>query len=90
MPNTIEWSDKEMQLLIDLRRERNDDYWRRFGRSKLPFWNEIVAQIEKDFGIAFTGVQARDKFKGIIRDCKVSNKIYINCIYKNILIILIL
>ena len=90
MPNTIEWSDKEMQLLIDLRRERNDDYWRRFGRSKLPFWNEIMVQIKEDFGTAFTGVQARDKFKGIIRDCKVSNKIYINCIYKNILIILIL
>lgn len=72
MPNTIEWSEEEMQLLIDLRRDRNNDYWRRFGRSKLPFWNEIAAQIEEDLGTTFTGVQARDKFKGMIKDCKVS------------------
>jgi hypothetical protein len=72
MPNTIEWSEEEMQLLIDLRREKNEDYWRRFGRSKLPFWNEIAAQIEVNLKTAFTGVQARDKFKGMIKDCKVS------------------
>ena len=70
--NAIEWSDEEMQLLINLRKERNNDYWRRFGRSNLPFWNEIAAQIKEEFGTAFTGVQARDKFKGMVRDCKVS------------------
>jgi hypothetical protein len=72
MSNTIEWSEEEMQLLIDLRREKNEDYWRRFSRSKLPFWNEIVAQIEVNLETVFTGVQARDKFKGMIKDCKVS------------------
>jgi hypothetical protein len=45
MPITIEWSEKEMQRLIDLRRSKNEDYWRRFGRSKVPFWNEIAARI---------------------------------------------
>ena len=77
MPTTIEWSDEEMQYLIDLRRERNDDYWRRFGRSKLPFWNEIAAQIQERFTTAFNGLQAREKFKGMVRDCKVS-KILVN------------
>ena len=72
MPTTIEWSEEEMQLLIDLRREKNEDYWKRFGRSKLPFWNEIAAQIEENLETAFTGVQVRDKFKGMIKDCKVS------------------
>ena len=47
MPNTIEWSEEEMQLLINLRKERNEDYWRRFGRSKVPFWNEIAAKSKK-------------------------------------------
>ena len=77
MPTTIEQSDEEMQYLIDLRRERNDDYWRRFGRSKLPFWNEIVAQIQERFTTAFNGLQAREKFKGMVRDCKVS-KLLVN------------
>ena len=57
MPNTIEWSEEEMQLLINLRKERNEDYWRRFGRSKVPFWNEITAKIQEDLGTAFTDVQ---------------------------------
>ena len=31
MLEVIEWSEEEMQLLINLRKERNEDYWRRFG-----------------------------------------------------------
>jgi hypothetical protein len=73
MPNdSIEWSSEEMQLLINLRKDRNIDYWRGFGRSKLPFWNEIAAQIKEELGTTFTGVQVRNKFKGMTSDCKVS------------------
>jgi len=88
MPNTIEWSEEEMQLLIDLRRDRNNDYWRRFGRSKIPFWDEIATKIQKDLGMAFTNVQASEKFKGMVKECKVSKilvkkkKNEINYIYK--------
>ena len=86
MPNTIEWSEREMQLLIDLRKKRNVDYWRRFGRSKVLFWNEIATKIEEDLETKFTGVQCKDKFKGMVKDCKVSkilvkeknNEFYIN------------
>ena len=77
MPNTIEWSEEEMQLLINLRKERNEDYWRRFGRSKVPFWNEIAAKIQEDLGTAFTGVQVREKFKGMVKECKVSKYIFL-------------
>ena len=59
--HTIEWSREEMQLLIDLRRERNDDYWRRFSRSKVSFWNEIVTQIKEELGTSFTDMQVRNK-----------------------------
>ena len=59
MPNTIEWSEEEMQFLINLRRDRNEDYWRRFGRSKVLFWNEIAAKIQEDLGTAFTGMQVQ-------------------------------
>jgi len=75
MPNVIEWSDVEMQLLIDLRKEGNDNYWRRFGRSKVPFWDEVAAQIKEELGTDFTGVQVRDKFKAMVRDCKVSKNL---------------
>ena len=29
-------------------------------------------QIKEEFRIAFTGLQTRDKFKGMVRECKVS------------------
>ena len=77
MPNTIEWSEEEMQLLINLRKEWNNDYWKRFERSKIPFWNEIAVQIETDLGMTFTSLQVREKFKGMIKDCNV-NKILVN------------
>jgi hypothetical protein len=70
MPNTIEWSEEEMQLLINLRRDRNEDYWRRFGRSKVPFWDEIAAKIQEDLGTAFTGVQVRESLKEWLRNVK--------------------
>jgi len=56
MPNTIELIEEEMQLLIDLRRNRNNNYWKRFSRSKIPFWEEIVMKIQEDLGTAFTGM----------------------------------
>ena len=78
MPEVIEWSKEEMQLLINLRKERNEDYWRRFGRSKLSFWNEIAEKIEKDLGTKFTGLQVREKFKGMVKECNVSKYILVS------------
>ncbi len=39
-----------------------------------------MAQIEEELGTSFTGVQVRDKFTGMVKDCKVS-KIQIKEIY---------
>ncbi len=86
MPNTIEWSERKMQLLIDLRKERNVDYWRRFSRLKVLFWNKIATKIEEDLEMMFTDIQYKDKFKGMVKDCKISkilvkeknNEFYIN------------
>ena len=66
-----------MKLLINLRREINKDYWRRFRRLKLPFWNEIAETIQERFTTAFNRLQVREKFKEMVKDCKVS-KILVN------------
>ena len=54
-------------------------------------------QIETDLGMTFTGLQVREKFKRMIKDCNISkilvnknNKIYINYIYKKYISILII
>jgi len=78
--------------LIDLRKEKNIDYWKRFDRSKILFWNEIAMKIKENLKMMFTNIQYKDKFKRMVKDYKVSkilikeknNKFYINWIYKNI------
>jgi hypothetical protein len=69
---TIEWSEQEIRALIDERRRRNTDYYRIFGRSKVQFWNEVAAKIKEDTESDFTGIQCKEKFKNLIKDCKVS------------------
>ena len=69
---TIEWSEEEIQHLIDERRSRNVAYYRIFGRSRVAFWNEVASKINEDLGSNFTGAQCSLKFKGLVRDCKVS------------------
>jgi hypothetical protein len=72
MPNTIDWDDNEVKLLIDERRSRNEEYWFMLGRSKLPFWQNIAEKIKEEFNMDVTAVQCQAKFKGMIKDCKVS------------------
>ena len=69
---TAEQSEQEIRTLIDERRRRNDDYYRIFRRLKKQFWKEIVKKIKEDTGTDFTGTQCKEKFKNMVRDCKVS------------------
>jgi len=72
MPLTVKWSEEEVRALIDERKRRNADFHLVFGRSKVKFWEEVAKKIEEDTGTNFTGSQCRDKFKNVVRDCKVS------------------
>ena len=80
MPNTIDWNDAEVQLLINERRSRNEEYWFNLGRSKLPFWKEVADKIKEEFNTDVTAVQCQAKFKGMVKDYKVS-KILIKKVY---------
>ena len=76
MPPVIEWSEQEIRALVDERKRRNAEYHRMIGRSKVTFWNDVAEQIKEDTGTNFTGIQCREKFKNVVKDCKVS-KIFI-------------
>ena len=72
MTLTIEWSEEEIQHLIDERKNRNAEYHRIFGRSRVGFWNEVAKKINENLEVSFTGIQCSNKFKNLVRDCKVS------------------
>ena len=72
MTPAIEWSESEIRALIDIRKKRNEDYYRIFGRSKVQFWNEVVEEIYEVLGSKFTGIQCKEKFKHVVREYEVS------------------
>ena len=72
MTPAIEWSESEIRALIDIRKKRNEDYYRIFGRSKVQFWNEVAEEIYEVLRSKFTGIQYREKFKHVFRECEVS------------------
>ena len=72
MTPAIEWSESEIRALIDIRKKRNEDYYRIFGRSKVQFWNEVAGEIYEALGSEFTGIQCREKFKHVVRESEIS------------------
>ena len=95
MPLTIEWSEVEIRTLVDKRRRWNGDYYRIFGRSKVGFWNEVAEKVKEETGISFIRIQCKEKFKNMIKKCKVSKEIciiYINkkkYIYNNLIFLVV-
>ena len=71
MPFTVEWSEVEIRSLVNERRRRNKDYYRIFGRSKVRFWNEVAEKVKEKTETSFTGIQCREKFKNVVKECKV-------------------
>jgi len=72
MTLAIELLESEIRTLIDIRKRRNEDYYRIFGCSKVQFWNEVAGEIYEALGSEFTGIQCREKFKHVVRECEVS------------------
>jgi hypothetical protein len=65
------WSDPEVRLLIDERRQRNVEYWEIAGCSKVPFWMSVAAKINSNFRSTYTAEQCKEKFQNLIREHKV-------------------
>ena len=72
MTPAIEWSKSKIRALIDIKKKKNEDYYRIFRRLKVQFWNEVAEEIYEVLGSKFTGIQCREKFKHVVRECEVS------------------
>ena len=71
------WTDEQVRILIDRRKEKNVDYHNLHGNMKGIFWQEVADRINLRFETSYTGHQAKSKFQDIVRDCKVSKNIYL-------------
>ena len=69
----VEWTDTQTRILIDERRNRNEEY-HNFGRNRDVFWGSIATRINNNevHGSNFLGHHCKEKFRNIIRDYNVS------------------
>lgn len=62
------WNDHEVRILINERRNRNEEYWTGAGRDRTSFWNSIAEKINIEFQTSYSGKNCRDKFQNLVRD----------------------
>ena len=75
----ILWTDAESDYLIRQRRHHNDEFYNIPGRSQARFWESIARRVNSHFGRRrrrrYTGRQCEQKWRNLVHDYRVSNKI---------------
>jgi len=74
----ILWTDRESDYLIRQRRRRNDEFHNIPGRSRARFWESVARRVNTHFRLRrrrYTGRQCEQKWRNLLRDYRVSNKI---------------
>ena len=65
----VEWTDDQIEVLVDERKKRNLEYWYHIpGRSRQQFWEEISEVVNIECGSNFTGKQCQNKFNTLVSD----------------------
>ncbi|GBC26771.2 hypothetical protein GLOIN_2v1876583 [Rhizophagus irregularis DAOM 181602=DAOM 197198] len=65
------WTDDEVRMLIDERKEGNAHYHSLGGSNcKRAWWISTAGKINQRFKTVYTGRQASEKFHGIVKDCR--------------------
>ncbi|GES90937.1 hypothetical protein GLOIN_2v1874283 [Rhizophagus clarus] len=64
------WNDPEIRLLIQERRNRNEEYWNIAGCSKVSFWMSVASKINSNFRSTYTAEQCKEKFQNLVRENK--------------------
>ena len=66
-----EWTDEEIECLIEKRKIGNNEFHYKHGRNKKKFWQNIANEINKEQKSFFTSDQCRQKFNNLVKDYNV-------------------
>src|SRR5205807_10029862 len=88
----MEFSDAQLRVLIDKRKNRNAEYHSTTNKKKYLFWNEIAEKLNvQERTNYFTGNECHKKFLSLTKAFYVSRRIFpLKTCLINILIIIIL
>jgi hypothetical protein len=66
------WSDEQLRIMIDARKDFNVEYHKLFEGKRSMWWQELAVKINLKFGTRYVGKQVSDKFQSIVEDVRVS------------------
>ncbi|EXX53382.1 uncharacterized protein OCT59_010857 [Rhizophagus irregularis] len=64
------WTDRQLQVLINKRKNENDNFHELSGNMKHNFWKGLASKINLEFRTTYTGRQCKEKFNGLVRAYK--------------------
>ncbi|GBC44804.1 hypothetical protein GLOIN_2v1874283 [Rhizophagus irregularis DAOM 181602=DAOM 197198] len=64
------WTDRQLRVLINERKNENDNFHELSGNIKHNFWKGLASKINLEFGTTYTGRQCKEKFNGLVRAYK--------------------
>ncbi|GBC23978.2 hypothetical protein GLOIN_2v1874283 [Rhizophagus irregularis DAOM 181602=DAOM 197198] len=70
------WTDRQLQVLINERKNENDNFYELSGNMKHNFWKGLASKINLEFGTTYTGRQCKEKFNGLKMQLYIEETIY--------------
>ncbi|CAB4445568.1 unnamed protein product [Rhizophagus irregularis] len=64
------WTDRQLRVLINERKNENDNFHELSSNMKHNFWKGLASKINLEFGTTYTGRQCKEKFNGLVRAYK--------------------
>ncbi|GET62064.1 hypothetical protein GLOIN_2v1874283 [Rhizophagus irregularis DAOM 181602=DAOM 197198] len=64
------WTDRQLRVLINERKNENNNFHELSGNMKHNFWKGLASKINLEFGTTYTGRQCKEKFNGLVRAYK--------------------
>ncbi|CAB4388853.1 unnamed protein product [Rhizophagus irregularis] len=60
------WTDRQLRVLINERKNENDNFHELSDNMKHNFWKGLASKIN-EFGTTYTGRQCKEKFNGLVK-----------------------
>ena len=65
------WTDEQLRILINERKENNERYHYLNNNMRCNFWKSLSCKINVKFGTNYNGKKCKEKFQSLVRDHKV-------------------
>ncbi|GET60839.1 hypothetical protein GLOIN_2v1874283 [Rhizophagus irregularis DAOM 181602=DAOM 197198] len=64
------WTDRQLRVLINKRKNQNNNFHELNGNMKHNFWKGLASKINLEFRTTYTGRKCKKKFNGLVRAYK--------------------